>query len=312
VTTDRLDAPPVTFTETTARILAKSSIADRVVEVLLAAADDEPPLPPWSPGAHIDLALTPDLVRQYSLLPAEPGTWRVAVLREVDGRGGSAYCHDQLRVGQEVRVTGPRNNFALDEQDRYLFLAGGIGITPLIGMIHAAETAGADWRLVYAGRTAGSMAYATELAHRYRERVRLHVDAEHGILDVAGLLGATPVGTPVYACGPTGFLDAVTAHARPESLHVERFRPIAVDDTDDIAFAVELARAGLVVEVPVGVSVLTLSSCGEGTCGTCETPVLAGDVDHRDAILTDEERAESETMMICVSRSRSPRLVLDL
>ncbi|GAA4551041.1 cytochrome P450 [Pseudonocardia xishanensis] len=297
MTIDRLDAPPTTREATaTARVVGKTVVADCVVELRLVAADDEHPLGPWSPGAHIDLGLPNGLVRQYSLLPAEPGTWWVAVLREVAGRGGSAFCHDALHVGEAVRVTGPRNHFVLDAGDRYLFVAGGIGIAPLIGMIDAAEAAGAEWELVYAGRTAGSMAFATDLARRNPDRVRLHVDAEHGLLDVPGLLRAIPADTQIYACGPTGLLDVLTAHAQPGSLRVERFSPMAVDDTDDLSFEVELTRSGVVVDVPVGVSVLdavgragvqTLSSCGEGTCGTCETPVLAGEVDHRDAILTD-------------------------
>ncbi|MDL5156130.1 PDR/VanB family oxidoreductase [Actinomycetospora termitidis] len=301
--------------------MTKTVVADGVVEIVLAASAADAPFGSFTPGSHIDLHLGDDLVRQYSLLPSATGTWRVAVLRERDGRGGSAFCHDELAVGRDVRVAGPRNHFALDEQGRYLFLAGGIGITPLISMIDEAAARGADWRLVYAGRTAGSMAFAADLARRWPDRVDLHVDADRGLLDLAGLLAATPSGTQVYACGPAGFLDAVAEHAPAESLHVERFAPLAITDREDTPFEVELARSDRTVPVPPGRSVLeavrdagvqTLSSCGEGTCGTCETTVLAGEVDHRDAVLTDAEREDSETMMICVSRARGPRLVLDL
>ncbi|WP_224393097.1 PDR/VanB family oxidoreductase [Pseudonocardia sp. ICBG1293] len=281
-------------------------------------------LPEWTPGAHLDLVLSADLVRQYSLCgdPGERSVYRVAVLREPAGRGGSAHVHDVVAEGDTVLVRGPRNRFALVDAPGYVFVAGGIGITPLVPMIAAAHAAGADWRLVHGGRSRASMAF-TELAGRHPDRVALVPQDEAGLLDVGGILSAA-AGRPVYCCGPEGLLAAVEAEGERLGVpvHVERFsaRPGALDGPDE-AFEVELSGSGTVVAVPAGCSILdalegagitTLSSCREGTCGTCETGVLAGEPDHRDSLLTEEERASGEVMMLCVSRARSPRLVLEL
>lgn len=301
----------------------KELLADDVV--LLTLRDPSgAELPEWTPGAHLDLVLTADLVRQYSLCgdPGERSVYRVAVLREPAGRGGSAHVHDVVAEGDTVLVRGPRNRFALVDAPGYVFVAGGIGITPLVPMIAAAHAAGADWRLVHGGRSRASMAF-TELAGRHPDRVTLVPQDEAGLLDVAGILAAA-AGRPVYCCGPEGLLAAVEAEGERLGVpvHVERFsaRPGALDGPDE-AFEVELSGSGTVVAVPAGCSILdalegagiaTLSSCREGTCGTCETGVLAGEPDHRDSLLTEEERASNEVMMLCVSRSRSPRLVLEL
>ena len=301
----------------------KELLADDVV--LLTLRDPSgAELPEWTPGAHLDLVLTADLVRQYSLCgdPGERSVYRVAVLREPAGRGGSAHVHDVVAEGDTVLVRGPRNRFALVDAPGYVFVAGGIGITPLVPMIAAAHAAGADWQLVHGGRSRASMAF-TELAGRHPDRVALVPQDEAGLLDVAGILAAA-AGRPVYCCGPEGLLAAVEAEGERLGVpvHVERFsaRPGALDGPDE-AFEVELSGSGTVVAVPAGCSILdalegagiaTLSSCREGTCGTCETGVLAGEPDHRDSLLTEEERASNEVMMLCVSRSRSPRLVLEL
>ncbi|MCM3849193.1 MULTISPECIES: PDR/VanB family oxidoreductase [Pseudonocardia] len=301
----------------------KELLADDVV--LLTLRDPSgAELPEWTPGAHLDLVLTADLVRQYSLCgdPGERSVYRVAVLREPAGRGGSAHVHDVVAEGDTVLVRGPRNRFALVDAPGYVFVAGGIGITPLVPMIAAAHAAGADWRLVHGGRSRASMAF-TELAGRHPDRVTLVPQDEAGLLDVAGILAAA-AGRPVYCCGPEGLLAAVEAEGERLGVpvHVERFsaRPGALDGPDE-AFEVELSGSGTVVAVPAGCSILdalegagiaTLSSCREGTCGTCETGVLAGEPDHRDSLLTEEEQASNEVMMLCVSRSRSPRLVLEL
>ena len=301
----------------------KELLADDVV--LLTLRDPSgAELPEWTPGAHLDLVLTADLVRQYSLCgdPGERSVYRVAVLREPAGRGGSAHVHDVVAEGDTVLVRGPRNRFALVDAPGYVFVAGGIGITPLVPMIAAAHAAGADWQLVHGGRSRASMAF-TELAGRHPDRVALVPQDEAGLLDVAGILAAA-AGRPVYCCGPEGLLAAVEAEGERLGVpvHVERFsaRPGALDGPDE-AFEVELSGSGTVVAVPAGCSILdalegagiaTLSSCREGTCGTCETGVLAGEPYHRDSLLTEEERASNEVMMLCVSRSRSPRLVLEL
>jgi ferredoxin-NADP reductase len=281
-------------------VASKDVVADGVVSLTFAGAS----LPSWTPGAHIDVELRPGLVRQYSLC-GSPAEWRVAVLREPAGRGGSAYAHDVLAVGDRLRVSEPRNTFPLVPASRYLFIAGGIGITPLLPMIAAVAAQGADWQLRYGGRTSASMAFLPELA-QYGDRVR----ARPGLLDLSDLDGE------VYCCGPEPLLAAV--EARCATAHMERFTPRPVSGD---SFEVELARSGRVVPVPGDRSILSalldagvelLSSCQEGTCGTCETDVLAGTPEHHDSLLTDEERAAGETMMICVSRSAGGRLVLDL
>ncbi|MEU8988272.1 PDR/VanB family oxidoreductase [Streptomyces sp. NPDC048558] len=279
-------------------------------------------LPTWEPGAHIDVVLGPELERQYSLCgdPADRTAWRIAVLREPDGRGGSAHVHEQVGQGHKVRVRGPRNHFRLEPASRYVFVAGGIGITPILPMLAAAEAAGAAWTLLYGGRTRQSMAFAEELGP-YGERVTVAPQDEFGLLDLASVLDGLPTGTLVYCCGPGPLLDAVEARCPSQVLRVERFQAKEQPVDKDGRFDVELAQSGLTLTVAPGVSVLdtvraagieVLFSCTEGTCGTCETDVLDGTPDHRDSVLTREEQESGETMMICVSRCRGKRLVLDL
>ncbi|MEU9389824.1 PDR/VanB family oxidoreductase [Streptomyces sp. NPDC048324] len=279
-------------------------------------------LPAWEPGAHVDVVLGPGLERQYSLCgdPADRSAWRIAVLREPAGRGGSAHVHEQLGVGDKVRVRGPRNHFRLEEAPRYRFVAGGIGITPILPMLAAAEAAGAEWTLLYGGRTRESLAFTGELA-RYGDRVTVAPQDETGLLDLGSVLGDLPADTLVYCCGPGPLLDAVEERCPAGRLRVERFTPKAQEGGENGQFEVELAQSGRTVTVAPDVSVLdavraagveVLFSCTEGTCGTCETDVLEGIPDHRDSVLTDAERESGETMMICVSRCRGRRLVLDL
>jgi ferredoxin-NADP reductase len=284
-------------------------------------------LPAWAPGAHLDLQLREGLVRQYSLCgdPNDRSVWRIGVLREPQGRGGSEHVHESLTEGAEVQVRGPRNNFPLVESPRYLFIAGGIGITPILPMLTAAEAAGADWELHYGGRSRRSMAFLEALEDATGNRVTLHPQDEVGLIDLPEILCTPRPDTLVYTCGPEPLLKAVEQHcaAWPEgSLHVERFSPKeAGEPVLADAFEVELATSGLTLTVPPDRSILdvveeagipVLSSCQEGTCGTCETPVLEGEVEHRDSVLTPAEQADSAVMMVCVSRAAGPRLVLDL
>ncbi|MDX3241891.1 PDR/VanB family oxidoreductase [Streptomyces sp. ME18-1-4] len=279
-------------------------------------------LPAWEPGAHVDVVLKSGLERQYSLCgdPGDRHAWRIAVLREPDGRGGSAYVHEQLGQGDKVRVRGPRNHFALRTAARYRFIAGGIGITPVLPMLAAAEAAGAEWTLLYGGRSRNSMAFTGELA-RYGDRVTVAPQDETGLLDLGSVLDALPEGTLVYCCGPGPLLDAVEERCPSGALHVERFQAKEQPAGQDGEFEVELAQSGRTLTVAPGVSVLdtvraagveVLFSCTEGTCGTCETDVLEGTPEHRDSVLTAEEREAGETMMICVSRCLGKKLVLDL
>nr|WP_051971264.1 PDR/VanB family oxidoreductase [Kitasatospora azatica] len=307
-------------------------LADGVRGLTLRSVDGSP-LPRWEPGAHVDLLLEPDgqaqpaMVRQYSLCgdPADRDRWRIAVLREPAGRGGSAYLHERVAPGTSVRVRGPRNHFALVDSPRYLFIAGGIGITPILPMLAAAEAAGAQWRLLYGGRRLDSMAFLDELAG-HGSKVDVCPEDEHGLLDLGSFLRPPRPGTAVYCCGPEPLLAAVQERCSDwpaGSLHLERFHAVAADPAAPSAgeFEVELRQSGLTVQVKADRSVLEsiedagvygIYSCREGTCGSCETPVLEGTPDHRDSLLTDEERSAGDTMMICVSRSRTPRLVLDL
>ncbi|MEU3949657.1 cytochrome P450 [Streptomyces sp. NPDC029526] len=287
-------------------------------------------LPQWKAGAHVDVHVPgPDgepWVRQYSLSsdPENRTSYRIGVLREPGGRGGSAAVHDALTVGSRVTVSWPRNNFRLLPSPRYLFIAGGIGITPILPMIREAERAGAEWDLVYGGRTQASMAFRDELA-AHGGRVTLVPQDEHGLIDLPGLLGEVREGTLVYACGPEPLLRAVeenTAHWPKNSLRLERFAPKPVVRTvPDTPFEVEFAESGRVVEVGADESILeaaeraglsVVSSCKTGTCGTCETPIVSGRADHRDSILTPSEQEAGRTMLICVSRAAGdcPRLVL--
>jgi ferredoxin-NADP reductase len=281
-------------------------------------------LPAWTPGAHIDLIPAEGVVRQYSLCgdPADRAVWRLAVLREPDGRGGSRAVHDKLGEGDLVEVRGPRNHFPLEPAPRYLFIAGGIGITPLLPMVAAAATAGADWRLHYGGRSRGSMAFRRALRSAYGARVFVHPQDETGLLDLDAILADEPADTPVFCCGPEPLLRAVEQRCVGRPLHVERFAPKEQGEPVRAnAFEVELARSGRTLTVPPGESILrvvedagieVLWSCTEGTCGTCETVVLDGEVDHRDSLLTAEKRAANDIMFICISRAAGPRLILDL
>ena len=311
--------------ERRARVAGKREAGDGAVALRLHDVDGHP-LPAWEPGAHVDLILDEAPTRQYSLCgdPADRHEYRLGILRDPDGRGSSLYVHDRLREGDTVRVRGPRNNFPLVASPRYLFVAGGIGITPILPMIRTAEAAGADWRLVYGGRRRASMAFLDELAP-YGDRVSIHPQDEMGLLDLDSLLGTPQPDTLVYCCGPEPLLAAVEQNCRawpPRALHVERFAPRPqTRPVRSEAFDVVLQQSELTLTVPPDRSILSmveeagvgvLSSCAEGTCGTCETAVLEGVPDHRDSVLDETERRANDCMMICVSRSTTARLVLDL
>ncbi len=306
-------------------------VAEDVVALTLVDPDGGA-LPPWTPGAHVDLIMRDgsgeELVRQYSLCgdSAESRSIRVAVLKTPDSRGGSIFVHERLVTGATVRVRGPRNHFPLLASARYLFVGGGIGITPLLPMIVEAEASGADWHLYYGGRSLSSMAFRDELEH-YGDKVTLVPQDEAGILDLEAILGAAQPDTLVYSCGPEGLLSAVEERCAAgwpaDALHLERFAAKAAEAPEggERSFELVLASSGLTLTVPedrsvfdviqdAGISVL--GSCHEGICGTCEQAVLDGDVDHRDSVLSESERAVNDAMMICVSRCFSDRLTLDL
>lgn len=321
--TMRVAGPETTYQLT---VVARTVEADGVVRLVLADPRGGELLH-WEPGAHVDLILGDDMVRQYSLCgdPENRKQLEVAVLRERSGRGGSAFVHEGLGVGSSVGVRGPRNHFALVDAQQYLFIAGGIGITPLLPMIMAADRAGSDWRLLYGGRTRASMAFVSKLEERYPNRVSIFPEDETGLIPLAEFLSVPRVGVPVYSCGPEQLLVAVESYCAQwpmDALHVERFVPRILEGVhDDVPFVVELASSGETLEVPAWRSLLDVlneagfevpSSCREGTCGTCEVGVLGGEPDHRDSVLSESERAAGDLVMTCVSRCKTSALVLDL
>lgn len=309
-------------------VAEKVAVADDVVSLRLREVGGHP-LPEWEPGAHIDLVMPSGLVRQYSLCgdPDDLGSWRIAVLREPAdrSRGGSQYVHLSIDQGTNLRIRGPRNHFRLASATEYVFVAGGIGITPILPMVHQAATAGADWRLIYGGRTIDSMAFLDEL-EAHGDRVDIWPQDRRGLIDLAQTIGPPREGALVYCCGPQALLHAVEKHCADWSagtLRVERFTAGTAEDETLInrQFDVELAQQGVTVTVSPDQTVMeaieaegipVMSSCRAGMCGTCETPVLSGLPEHRDDVLTYEEQARNDCMMICVSRSRGDKLVLDL
>lgn len=309
------------------RVHQKTWEAQGITSVTLVHPEGKP-LPRWEPGAHLALHLPNGLVREYSLCsdPDDTSRWTVAVLRAPDSRGGSALVHDELPIGSEIVVDGPRNLFGLDEAQRHLLIAGGIGITPIVAMARALEARGADWNLLYTGRSREVMAFVDELSALPAGRVTLHMDDQaEGFADIAGTVQGVDDETLVYCCGPATLMEAVEVNMADTSrLRLERFRapePKVDPDVPDGAFDVVINSSGERVHVASDVTVLDAlaaagvdvpSSCTEGICGSCETGVVSGDIDHRDYILTDEEKESGCTMCICVSRCRSAELVLDL
>ncbi|OIK02299.1 oxidoreductase [Streptomyces sp. MUSC 14] len=300
-------------------VTAHETVADGVVRLRLEGTD----LPRWEPGAHLDLVLPSGLVRQYSLCgdPEDTSSYTVATRLVGNGRGGSREVHEQVTEGMELEVRGPRNRFPLVEAESYVFVAGGIGITPLLPMLRSLPD-GTPWRLLYAGRDRASMPFLEEVEKLGRmgvppgERSRAwgRVTVVEGVPDLDAL--EVSEGAVVYCCGPEGLMAAV--EERFADVRLERFAPRTSSD-GNTEFEVELRRSGRTLTVPADSTALaairrelpdTAYSCEQGFCGTCQQRVLEGEIDHRDELLTDTERTDS--MLICVSRARSGRLVIDM
>lgn len=310
------------------RVEYKTSAAEGITGLSLVDIEGRP-LPAWTPGAHIDVNLGNGLVRQYSLCGTveDPSQWKICVLREPAGRGGSQRICDSLEVGDVLDVRGPRNNFELLPAAEYAFIAGGIGITPLLPMIERAESSAIPWTLTYGGRSLASMAEAEMLQQKYGSKVVLWPQDEQGHIDLAGIIHSLGSDTLVYCCGPEPLLKALDT-VRTEAgiagnrVRTERFAPKEPESPmRDSTFEVEFARSGVTARIEPGQSILAaaqeaglpvLFSCSEGTCGTCETEIVSGVADHRDSVLTEEEQQAGETMMICVSRAACPKITLDL
>ncbi|GGM97228.1 PDR/VanB family oxidoreductase [Streptomyces fuscichromogenes] len=307
------------------RVTALRWEADGVCSLELRPVDSTE-LPGWRAGSHATFRLGNGTERSYSLC-SDPGVrtaWRVAVLRQPSGRGGSRWIHEQVRPGDVLTVTVPRNNFPfVPGTERTLFVAGGIGITPLLPMIREARAAGVPWRLLYLGRSLDRMAFVDDPL--LDGPVDIVPEDRDGRADLGDWLGPVTDSTAVYACGPAELLDALdemSADWPVGTLRVERFQPRApAAPASAEAFEVECGRSGVTVSVDPETTILAAlqqagvkvpSSCLEGICGTCETPVVSGEPEHRDSVLSAEERAAGETVLVCVSRARTPRLVLDV
>ncbi|MCF8527169.1 MAG: PDR/VanB family oxidoreductase [Candidatus Nanopelagicales bacterium] len=307
------------------KVIERVEEADGVVSIRLEAPEGER-LPGWDPGAHIDVQLENGVERQYSLCSHfGADTWRIAILNEPQSRGGSSYIHEHVKVGDAVRTRGPRNNFPLVDAPAYLFIAGGIGVTPMIPMLgEVIFDKDAPWTFWYGGRTRASMAFRDRLEGL---GVTLWPEDEKGLLPLKKILTDAAPDTAVYCCGPGPLIDAVEqacAKLGRPAPHVERFSAKAVDtdgDGGDHEFTVVVNSTGAEFSVPVDTSIVEvlqaggvpiMTSCAEGVCGTCETKVIEGEIVHRDSLLSDEDKEEGIYMMPCVSRCKGDRLVLDL
>lgn len=315
-----------------ARVAARRHLTEDVIELTLTRADGSA-LPAFSAGAHLDVEVAAGLLRQYSLCSAPAvGEHRIAIQREPSGRGGSIKAHERLQAGSVLRVSEPRNLFRLDEEaQRTLLVAGGIGITPMLSMALRLAALDRQFNLVYCARSTHRAAFVEELSGAlWKDRVAMHFDdePERGAFDAPSLLAhyLSP-GAQLYVCGPTGFMDHVTASARavgwqPSDIHTEYFTaPELVPNTQDREFTVKLAHSGQHFRVPVGTSIAQVLedngvpvslSCEAGMCGSCVTGVVSGEPDHRDCVLTASERASNTKITVCCSRSKSDELVLDL
>ncbi|WP_410875168.1 PDR/VanB family oxidoreductase [Nocardia sp. A7] len=301
---------------------------DQDVVSLRLEAPDGRVLPRWRPGAHLDLELPSGRLRQYSLCgdPADERAYRIAVRRIPGGGGGSLEVHDELPLGSRLVVRGPRNAFPFavpghgSPSQRLHFVAGGIGITPILPMARLAHRLGVPWTLVYSGRSRDTIPFLAEI-ETFGANVVVRTDDEHGLPAATDLLPGVGPGTAVYACGPTPMTSTIVAAVRemPDvEMHFERFSPPPI--IDGTPFEIEFASSGAVVTVDADRTVLDTIldsrpgqpySCRQGFCGTCVVRVRAGEPDHRETTLSEADHAEG-AMLACVSRSRGERLVLDL
>lgn len=304
--------------------------ADEILSVELVACDGDK-LPAFTAGAHIDLHLAPGLSRSYSLVNPQQDRERyvVAVNKDPSSRGGSRYVHEALRPGQVIEISEPRNNFALVEDAPHVVLvAGGIGVTPLWCMVQRLESLGRSWQLHYSARNRRKCAYLRQveaLGQAHPGRVQLRFDDENGgvPMDLAALIRTIPVEAHVYCCGPVPMLKAfeqATATRAPQTVHVEYFSAKNAAAVDG-GYQVVLARSGVSFAITPGRTILEVlleggidvpHSCTQGVCGACETRVIEGTPDHRDAVLSPQEIAAGKTMMICCSGAKTPTLVLEL
>lgn len=309
-----------------ARLIEKTDLSHEVAGLRFQVLDGHLACP--EPGAHVDVGLAPDLVRQYSLCNWDPeGRWfDIAVKREPEGRGGSVAMH-ALCVDDEVEIGGPRNNFALAETGKHITLiAGGIGVTPILPMVRELHRWGADFRVFYVVRSQDHAAMDPQFRRlELGERYHLHCSDTDGRFDIAAVLQTLPVGGDVYVCGPEPMLDEVLnagSELRGGAIRFERFAAAATfAHAPNDSFEVKLQSSGTVLTVGPEESILDVLrehgiavefGCQEGLCGTCLVDVVDGEVEHRDGVLSPDEQEANDFMCVCVSRAKSNRLVLQL
>lgn len=307
------------------RVEKRRALTPGISEFTLVPVDDQVTLPGFDPGAHITVETPSGAMRRYSLVGdgTDPKQYIIAVKREPASRGGSVSMHDKAEEGTELNVEPPENDFPLTDVTKYLLIAGGIGVTPIYAMARHLDKKGKELRIIYCTRSPEESAYLEELNKEFEGRIIVHHDEgnpENSYDFWDDFL--TPRATHVFCCGPKPFMEevkAVSGHWPEGRIHFEDFKPVEVVREDDKPFEVELSKSGKTLTVPEDRSILetlrdagfqTSSSCESGTCGTCKTRLLSGDVDHRDMVLMDEEK--EDFIMICVSRAKSGRLVLDL
>ncbi|WP_138421440.1 PDR/VanB family oxidoreductase [Maritimibacter alexandrii] len=312
------------MTDLTMRVEARRPLTEQICEFTLAPLDGAE-LPTFEPGAHVTIETPSKAMRRYSLINdgSAPEVYKIAVKREPESRGGSASMHDEATVGTELRVEPPENDFPMGEANEYLLIAGGIGVTPIYSMAQQLDREGKPFNIIYCTRSPEDTAYLDEMRAAFGDRLLVHHDEgdPEKVYDFWDHF-EEPKKMHVYCCGPAPLMEeieAISGHWPEGRVNFEDFKPVDVVREDDKAFDVVLEKSGKRVTVPEDRSILealrdagvaTVSSCESGTCGTCKTRLLSGEVDHRDMVLMDEEK--SDNIMICVSRAKEGELVLDL
>jgi ferredoxin-NADP reductase len=306
--------------------------AEGIVSLRLSRIESNDPLPAWEPGAHIDVYVPDGTTRQYSLCgdPGDLSSWQIAVLREPEGRGGSAYIHDELRVGDKLLVTRPKQSFALEEATYHALVAGGVGITPIMAFAEHLHREGRPFQLVYGGRTGKSMAFRERL-DALGDQVTFLAEDRDGRPDLDQVVAQVPDGGLIYVCGPLPLLRAVQSAAEAvhgsdqDMVRFELFSRAGVErlsaPLDGESYELVLAKSGhtlrlkpetSILETVLALGVEVENDCRDGICGSCVTPILSGTVDHQDLVLTKKEQTAMDKMMICCSRPTCDRLELDL
>jgi ferredoxin-NADP reductase len=306
-------------------IAKRSLIPGKILELKLSPADKSE-INTWEPGAHIELVLPSGIVRQYSLC-GDPSDdfYTIAVLKEDNSRGGSIEIHDEIQEGTELLVRGPKNHFKLEPGNLTVFMAGGIGITPLLPMMRLLSKQGKPWVLHYGGKSLAALAYLDALQLMGDNEISIYLKNETRRIPVSDIVSTLSTDDAIYVCGPESMISEVEKVGAEAGIRVclERFGPAPGEKSElgGESFEVELARSAKVLTVPADTRLIDIVrtvvpsvpfSCEEGYCGSCETGVLEGVPDHRDSILSPEEKSNNDCMMICVGRSMTPRLVLDI